>query len=480
MTTGDSSNPASSKEGNVTEPTKLVRLGEYLGSLPLASGLALIIGLIFTTALITDQIYQQILHAVIPGHPYLQEINAVLTIVSIGTPYSLVAFLLLRSSADSRDRFRKATILAEEANHAKSEFITMISHDIRTPLHGIIGTLDLIDTSKSKQELQNLLDAVSLSSKNLLLLVNQILELNQIEHGELNLHNEPFELIQTMRDFDNLNQPLAQNKGISLNLTLPDVSNRWLQGDVLRLQRILGNFIGNAIKFTSKGYVELAVKTDRVEDNKWKVTFTVVDSGRGIPAKALNGLFDKFTQVDQIDGRIQQGSGLGLAIAAGLSDRMGGQIDVESTLGKGTKFTFSLILSECEPQATDSRKITSNDSKLQILVAEDNAVNQMVIKEMLVSFGHGVRVVENGRDAVTAAREETFDLILMDINMPVMNGQEAARQIRETSSVPIIVITANAFQSDEARYLAEGFNGYLSKPFETEELRRIVSNTANR
>jgi PAS domain S-box-containing protein len=382
---------------------------------------------------------------------------------------------------------KQARDAAEEANRAKSEFLANMSHEIRTPLSGVIGMLQLLLQTCDGEREQEYLRTALASSKQLTGLLGDILDLSRIEAGKLVIASEPFspgELAESARDLFAI---AAANKGLELRIECaPDVPPR-LVGDAARLRQIVFNLLGNALKFTDTGAVAVSIALgDTKEDGQATVLFQVSDTGVGIPANRMHVIFEPFTQADGSFVRAYQGVGLGLAIVRRLVSLMGGEVNLASTVGKGTTVQVSLPLRAAEagegrPEAEVAPAELPPGRKLRLLLVEDEAVNQLSMKLLLAGEGHDVRLARDGRQALEALSGEDFDLVLMDIQMPVMDGLACALNIRSSpefaakAKVPIIAMTAHAMDGDKQRFLAAGMNGYVSKPVDMGELKTIMA-----
>jgi signal transduction histidine kinase/CheY-like chemotaxis protein len=375
---------------------------------------------------------------------------------------------------DARDR-------ADDANLMKSQFLANMSHEIRTPLNGVLTMAEIMAMGELSAEQRKRLDVVRNSGGLLLAILNDVLDLSKIEAGRMTLADDAFDLETALNPVRDLFGPTAREKGLEFEMRVtPAAAGAW-RGDPGRLRQILSNLVSNAVKFTHDG--SISVLLDQVGD---QLVMTVRDTGVGIPAVKHAILFEKFVQVDNSATRRFGGTGLGLAISAELTHMMGGRISFDSTEGLGSTFRFSAPL----PRADAGEEVTASDGlfedeeewpPLRVLAAEDNPTNQQVLTAVMASVGCTLEVVPDGAAAVAAWKTGRFDLILMDIHMPVMGGVEAARAIRALErnrglpKTPIIALTADAMTHQVAEYLAAGMDEHLSKPI---EIKRLVETIA--
>ncbi len=366
----------------------------------------------------------------------------------------------------------RAKEAAEAANRAKSEFLANMSHEIRTPMNGIIGMIELALLIQVNDELHDYLRAAADSAAHLLTIIDDILDFSKIEAGKLELDPHPFRLRHMLKSSVNVLAHRARQKGVHLEWSAADKVPDSLLGDSVRLRQVLLNLLGNAVKFTDHGCVALSIALVEGGAQECVLRFTVRDTGIGIPEDKQSLIFDAFAQVDGSTSRRYGGTGLGLAICSRLVSLLGGTIAVESGPGSGSAFHFTARFAVCE-QADDVKPGCRpcggpTPWPLKILVAEDNAVNQRVATSLLQKRGHRVSLAADGRSAIELFKNETFDLILMDVQMPGMDGFEATAAIRAMerpgSRVPIVAMTAHAMSGDQERCLAVGMDDSMSKP----------------
>jgi signal transduction histidine kinase/CheY-like chemotaxis protein len=369
---------------------------------------------------------------------------------------------------------------AESASRAKAQFLAMMSHEIRTPMNGILGVADLLRSMAPNPEQKRLLDILTSSGGSLLRIINDILDFSKMEADRLELHASAFELRSLANELEHLLAPSAAARNIAFAIELDPKLRPGVFGDRQRLVQVLLNLGTNAVKFTDHGEVRLALRAQAAPDGVARIEISVRDTGIGMDEEALSRLFTPFTQFADGNHRRGSGTGLGLVIAQKLVGMMKGRIEVQSTPGRGSIFSFTIDLPVADVNDETTTVRVLRLESLAVLVAEDNPVNQVVVAAMLKQLGHVATLVPDGRAALAALTQGDFDLVLMDCNMPNMDGLAATRQLRSGAAgvrdpaIPVIALTANAMDGDREECLVAGMDDFLSKPVTLEALRLAI------
>jgi signal transduction histidine kinase/ActR/RegA family two-component response regulator len=398
-------------------------------------------------------------------------------------------------AAQLEERLERALSESERANQHKDQFLAHMSHEIRTPLNGVVGMLELILDTQLDAEQREFISTAKQAAESLLTIVNDVLDVAKIQSGRIDLAQENFSLHDLVRDATLAFNGSAIRKGLDFGCNLADCARESVIGDKTRLRQIVSNLVSNAIKFTDQGCVTVGAETRTGESGGIVAHLWVRDTGPGIPADKQKIVFDSFVQIDDSHARKQQGTGLGLAICAQLVKRMGGRVWVESEVGQGATFHVELTLrlaskvagavaeptraATLPPQATT---IPAEGQGQRVLLVEDQAVNQRVAAAMLRGRGFNVEIANNGYEALEAIGRNPFDVVLMDVEMPGMDGLQATRAIRERERttgghVPIVALTAHVRQEDYAQCIANGMDGWVTKPIDRRRLIDTIAQT---
>ncbi|PTU73607.1 response regulator [Pseudomonas mangrovi] len=386
-----------------------------------------------------------------------------------------------REQRQAIEQLTRAREEAEQANRAKSDFLAMMSHELRTPMNGVLGMLQLLDTTELTSEQAEYSALATESTEHLLKVINDILDFSRIERGALELEQIPFNLAELLQGSAQVFLHTAEKKGLQLSIdTQSGLEKLELQGDPTRIRQILLNLLGNALKFTEHGSIRVESRWKRLDDETIWFTCAIHDTGIGIDPRRLEHMFDAFQQADTSISRRYGGTGLGLPIARTLAERMGGVLQAQSVESQGSVFTLEIPLGlRARHSGNDEQALLASErwSGLAVLLVEDNPVNQTVIEAMLRSLGFRVIQATDGASAVDWAQRQPFAAILMDCRLPEMDGYEATRRIRQLNGMkqlPIIALTANALQGDREACIDAGMNDYLAKPFKRADLLRVL------
>lgn len=406
----------------------------------------------------------------------------------------LIAFVLISGSVlfwfiintiRTQDSLIKQLNISErkvkEAAAIKEKFMANMSHEIRTPLNAILGFTSLLQKKPLDAEAAQHVHTIHQSGENLLSIVNDILDLSKIEAGMMRIESVPFSIGNIMQATETMFRAKATEKGLRLSFHIDETLPEAVEGDPVRLTQVLVNLVGNALKFTNSGSVTVTVNNEGMKDGKVIAAIIIRDTGIGIAKEKLDVVFERFRQAEDAVNRSYGGTGLGLSIVKELVQLQGGTIDAESTPGKGTEFRLTIPYAIAgtinKPGVNIPGKINAATGAAHILVAEDNEVNQLLIKHLLASWQFSFDIVHNGREALDKLKVKQYDLILMDIQMPEMDGYAATQQIRQQlkSAIPIIAMTAHAFAGEKEKCLNYGMNEYLSKPISEQLLHELIT-----
>jgi signal transduction histidine kinase len=393
------------------------------------------------------------------------------------------------AAAVDAERIRTESELhyAKSASYAKSSFLANMSHEIRTPMNAIIGMADLLSKTKLDTDQSTYVSIFKQAGFNLLHIIDDILDISKIESGKFELSNAEFNIRTLVQEVFDILKSKADEKKLLLSYEISPDTHEYLLGDEFRIKQILMNLIGNSIKFTNSGVITIRVARNTDQSRKGNLWFEVLDTGIGIAKEQQHKLFQIYSQADSSTTKTYGGSGLGLAISKKIVEMMGGEIWMESNIGSGTKIYFTLNCEEIKsptPKATSSetgeKKPATNHQGVKILVAEDAEFNRILIQEYLKNTNHQITEVENGKIAVEKVKQNKYDLILMDMQMPVMDGYTATQEIRDWEKqthhahTPIVAVTAYALKEEEEKSFAVGCDQHLSKPLSKESLLKVL------
>ncbi len=455
-----------------------------LAAAMLATGLSVLVG-----HSVADPIrfLQRVMSALAKGDldVYLPEArSARFEACAIGT-----AAAAMKANAQEKNRLIEraecARIKAEKANQAKSRFLAMMSHELRTPMNAILGSAQVLDAMQLEDELREHVDTLTTGGETLMDILNDVLDLSKIESGKLTVECTDFDIRASLEQAKTLWAPRAGDKGLTLNIHIEDNAPQWIHSDTTRIRQILFNLLSNAIKFTQDGQIDVVLRQIGLRDGEAQLEIAVKDTGLGIDADKLERLFNPFEQEDDSITRRFGGTGLGLTISRQLATLLGGTLTVTSEKEKGSTFTLGFCAAECVAPAIkepSKAKTAASARKLSILVAEDNAINLKVLRALLKPFPYDLVHAENGAIALELLNSRVFDLVLMDIQMPILDGIGATQQLRAgngpNKNAPVIAMTANAMEGDRESYIAAGMTGYVPKPIDARQLFTSIARAA--
>ncbi len=410
-------------------------------------------------------------------------IDVTLVRVNLQEEYIIIAYCNdLRETKNMLKEIELSRETAEKSAKAKSEFLANMSHEIRTPMNGILGLLRILSSTQLDDAQQSYLQKALFSTNELLRIINDILDLSKIEAGKLELEIIPFTIENICTEIKGLYSHSISDKRLEYNINVDKYATTPLLGDPLRLKQVLFNLVNNAIKFTDQGSVSLDIQSIQHSDDTLECQFTVKDTGIGLSTKQVESLFSAFTQADSSVTRKYGGTGLGLAISKKIVNLMQGRIWVESTLGKGSSFFFTAIFAIADNSSVIEKNVINPIQERplcsgHILLVEDNHINQIIAEELLLSFGYTLEIANNGQEALDMLKVTKFDIVLMDIQMPILDGLSATEAIRKNpdfAQLPIIAMSAHAMAGDKEKSLRSGMNEHITKPISPDILYTTV------
>jgi len=395
-------------------------------------------------------------------------------------PANLIFVQDISKRKETEKQLQKAKELAEKSAKFKSQFLANMSHEIRTPLNAMMGFTDLLADTKLSSQQNEYIEIIQNSSQNLLVIINDILDLTKIEAGEMKITSEPFSIRNVIQKTIQLHKHNATSNQLAINHSIDESIPDQLIGSEARITQIINNLISNAIKFTEEGEIKVEAKKLSQDEHTCPCEFNVRDTGIGMTKEELKVVFDNFIQLNKAGKSQHKGTGLGLSIVKQLTHLMGGTIDVKSTKGVGTEFTlqFKFKTDITQEQELIKKNIHLKDIKQHhLLICEDNLVNQKLISKVLQKLGVSYEIAENGQEGIEKMEQQEFTAILMDLQMPILDGYDTTKKIRETSNIPIIAMSAHVLEDERKRCYDLGMNGFVSKPFKVEDLKEALSDT---
>lgn len=400
----------------------------------------------------------------------------------------VIVSAILYSLVKRAKRMMEERDSAEEANQMKSRFLSSVSHEIRTPMNAIIGMAEVALRQDMDEELRKYLSVIKSSSTGLLEIVNDILDLSKIQAGKLTMLNEVYETQSLIDDMKEIIKARNVDKGLPLYFHICEDMPEYLEGDVVRIKQVVFNYASNAIKYTEIGQIDITINCQKLDDSTVNCTYIVKDTGQGIRKEDMDKLFTLYNQLNESTNYGKEGTGIGLALSKYFVEQMGGSVDVKSVFGKGSEFSFTVKQRIVDPrkgkQQIQSRKKDENACYFQtqgvrILLADDNELNREVVRAIVEPFHFAIDEAANGREAVEAAKKMKYDMVFMDSHMPIMNGEEATKKIRNdhegmNQNTPIVAITADAVAGVRERLMEGGMDDYVTKPIDAEILCEMI------